>query len=477
MKIIMFCLAILVLMGLLVQSGWASEVYPISPTMLEEVKKSIDDPRPYLKDTNYLKKWIPKSVWDKVTYDIEDMKKVWAEVVGFRAPDVVGKKANEIKPGKYTYKDKEKYPFKELMPPTFYNKFNPGGANGVNIAGNFTEIEVIPTRQYYWALPIAQNTQKNMGIVKMDNQGYIDKETYKGGYPFPRPSGPNRAIQYVYNHLYNYIQGEDYMNVENNTGVNKNFKIDRRGLATYMNKRVGGRSWMPPYGFLDKRAEKNSEYREFIGIMQAPREIFGNVYKVTRYIDPKKSNLILAYVNTLRRVRKISGTDTQDQVIGIEACYDDDGLLIQGLSPDFYPYEYRVLDEGEYLIPYSIDGDEYADSKNNFIYRNLKFERRPMVIIEMKQKDPNYVYSKRILYIDKETLCAVFEEMYDQKGRHYRSSWYVYSFYQNMGILSMNLWQTADHIDFHSTLGFAPSIPALWLQRNDVSIESMLKAK
>ncbi len=61
----------------------------------------------------------------------------------------------------------------------------------------------------------------------------------------------------------------------------------------------------------------------------------------------------------------------------------------QKISPDRYPYEYRVVEEREYLLPFaSLDGSEWIDSRGKYQYRNLKFERRPVWVIELKQKDP-----------------------------------------------------------------------------------------
>lgn len=118
----------------------------------------------------------------------------------------------EIKPGKYSYKDKEKFPgLKELMIPHHYKRFNPGGPP---FAGNFPEITVVPTKQYYWALPIAEATKNNMGKTKLDDQGYIIDNTYVSGYPFPRPSGKFKVQQIMYNWVKRYSNGESLYLIE-----------------------------------------------------------------------------------------------------------------------------------------------------------------------------------------------------------------------------------------------------------------------
>ena len=101
--------------------------YVPSRAEVEKHKAPFDDPRPYL-TTFGPKQVLPPSLYEKLTYDIDAMKEMWAELVGFRAPDVVGKIAPEIKPGKYTSKDLNKYPgLKKLMWPDLYDRIKPGG--------------------------------------------------------------------------------------------------------------------------------------------------------------------------------------------------------------------------------------------------------------------------------------------------------------------------------------------------------------
>jgi hypothetical protein len=41
----------------------------------------------------------------------------------------------------------------------------------------------------------------------------------------------------------------------------------------------------------------------------------------------------------------------------------------------------------------TIDGSEYIDSKANFEYKNLKFERRPMWIVELQLSISKLAYA------------------------------------------------------------------------------------
>jgi len=138
-------LGLFLTLAVVIPATWAAEEYKITFEQWTKAKAFYDDPRSTMKELP-LNKIVPPEDYAKLTFDIEAMRKAWTEVVGFKAPDKVGKIVPEIKPGKYTYQDKEKYPgLKELMAPEIYKRFNPGGPPH---AGNFSELEIIPTKQY-----------------------------------------------------------------------------------------------------------------------------------------------------------------------------------------------------------------------------------------------------------------------------------------------------------------------------------------
>jgi len=99
-----------------------------------------------------------------------------------------------------------------------------------------------------------------------------------------------------------------------------------------------------------------------------------------------------------------------------------------------------------------------------------------MYVVQLTQTDPNYVYGKRIFYIDMETFNYVHIENYDQKGRLYRTFDMGYSFHPEMGYFSWSAspMLNTDRIDHHSTVAVAYVFPALWT-REDISMGSVVK--
>jgi hypothetical protein len=460
------------------QPGHAIEPYIVPISEILKDKDVLDDPSPFYSKNQFYKKYMSQEAWDLSVFDPEKSKSAWEKAVGLRAPDLVGTIAPEIKPGKYTLDDKKKFPFDKLMTPYHYSRFNEPGTGGPNHVGYFTEFEVIPTQQLWHALPLAEATLKNMGKTKLDKDGYILQETFEDGYPFPRPSGDHMAQQILYNWVKRRKDCESTMNYDLVVGVNGSWQIDHRGTAHYTWIRTEGRVMMPPYGWFDERARKQEE-EAVVSFMQfSPRDMYGNVFSATTYTDPRKEGIMLVYVNMLRRVRKLSSGDRMDQSVGQDISYDDSDGFAQQLNPDLYPYVFKVIDEREFLVPaYTFDVSDYVDSKEKFKWKGLKFERRPVWVIEMNQKDPNYIYSKRVAYFDKETLLPLLWEMYDQKGRLYRTFESVWALVAPMGYYNFIHTNNCDWIDVHSTWSFSVGYPAHWLKRDDLSLKSMMKQK
>ncbi|MBI5445720.1 MAG: DUF1329 domain-containing protein [Deltaproteobacteria bacterium] len=472
----------LVLLGTGAKPGtsWSAEdiphpsTYILSLAQLEKHKKPFDDPRPYL-TTIGPKQVLPPKLYAKLSYDVNAMKEEWSELVGFKAPDLVGKIAPEIKPGKYSYKDLAKYPgLKELMWPEMYNRIKPGAPPH---AGNIPEFEIIPTRQYYYALPIAEATKKNLGKSKLDAKGYLIPESWQGGYPFPKPSGPFKAQQVMYNVEKRSLAWElSFYLLGRIMGFTKDLKMDFDGSYDVAHLRLAGRTLMPPYGWFDERAKQRKEFKSYAFGFLAPRDVYGTVQGSTYFLDPTEADQLMIYIPSLRRIRKMSATDTQDPVMGQDQIYDDTEGWNQKLSPTRFPYKFEIVAEREYLCPASsIDGSEYISSKG-FELHNVKMERRPMYVVKLTQLDPNYVYSYRLFYVDMETFNYIHVENYDRKGRLYRTFELAGGFHPEMGIFSWSggIGVLKDHIDLHSGLSQSYQLPAFYT-REDVSLQAITK--
>ena len=106
---------------------------------------------------------------------------------------------------------------------------------------------------------------------------------------------------------------------------------------------------------------------------------------------------------------------------------------------------------------------------------NYEWERRPMYVVKLTQLDPNYIYSNRIIYIDKETFLLHYIKNYDRKERLYRSAVSIMNFKPKMGLFfeyDVVFW---DHLDLHSTWGRALMLPVAWLGRDHIDLGAMVR--
>ncbi len=474
-KYLYLVLPVCLVIALLGQAYAADFVKPTIQTV-EKHKKFYDDPRPYLKEFGP-KQVLPKDLYASLVYDLEEMKAGWSDAVGFRAPDEVGKIAPEIKPGKYTYKDLEKYPgFKKLMWPDLYKRIKPGAPP---MAGNIPEFEIIPTRQYYWSKPIAEMTKANASKVKLDGKGYLVLDSWTGGYPFPRPSGQFKAQQIMYNIEKRCTGfGKDMYMIARVGGFTKDMKPDFESVVETNTLQLAGRSTFEPRGYLDDRARERGESWTYALAFHAPRDVAGTVVTALFYLDPDKADNLLIYLPHLRRVRKMTSSDTQDPVMGQDMIYDDAEGFFQKASAKKYPYKYEIVEEREFLVPApTVDGAEYWSSKNAEM-RNVRMERRPIYVVKLTQLDKSYVYSSRLFYIDKETFLFYHVENFDRKGRLYRTFDMNYSFFPEMGAFGWcgGLLLMRDHVDMHSSIQQPYQLPVVH-KRGDVSIDGFIKVK
>jgi len=467
---IVFLAVFLLPMFMLTSAVWSQE-YKITMDQYVKAKAYYDDPRPLYAGELAWEKILPPEVLSKLSYDVETMKKEWADLIGFKAPDVVGKIAPDIKPGKYTYQDKDKFPgLKELMIPSMYALFKPAGPP---LAGCFPEITVVPTTQLYWALPIIKETKKNMGHTKLDDQGYLDEATWVGGFPFPRPEGKFLAQQYIYNWEKHTDMCEDGWTLHDTRGWNKNLREDTVGNIEQLDLRLAGRVLMPPYGWFDERAKNVGEFTSVFLLYHSPRDMYGNGMTRIAYRDRDTFDSFHLYINSIRRVRKMSATDTQDAMGGTDLIFEDKSGFGQKLSPKRYPYKMEVIADREYLLPVSLDSSEYMSRKTEL--HNMKFQRRPVVVLQLTQLDPNYVYSKRIIYVDKETFNILAAENYDRKGRLYRTVVAWYYLQPKSGLYLIYLFLEHDHIDSHTSMLRPYMIPAAWMNRGHQDLGALIK--
>jgi len=393
----------------------------------------------------------------------------WAEMMGFKAPDVVGKVAPEIKPGmiidRTNYKD---YPgLKELLTSTLYARLDPGSY------ASLAPLKIAKTSQYHYSKGCLEDSLKNLKTCKIGADG-ITMEGYHGGVPFPHPK----------------------------TGLELAWVMDNKYIADnlYMNPmwiRLYGRDNRPQrdmkwylggvrYSYrcdLGEDVTPNPEGVNFgsSGWFFYPRDISGTCYLRRRFLDVEKPDEFLLYLPSMRRVRRMGGRDAQDPMFGSDLTWDDFQLFYQKISSVSFPMEWKLIGEKELLYPTEVHvnrlkgeerpPDSYVDESRDQTYLYwASWQRRPVYIVEGHELDKDYMYSKRVYYVDREILLINQDEFYDRSGRLWRTTVRDCTIDNVTGYFCENLLDVVDHPNYHRTfcdckgIGNAPWIGPEYLE-------------
>jgi hypothetical protein len=142
--------------------------------------------------------------------------------------------------------------------------------------------------------------------------------------------------------------------------------------------------------------------------------------------DQAKNDDTWVYVPTLRRVRRISSAQRTDAVAGTDFTFDDLGSFA-GIVPQ---YDWTCMGEKRMIAPMNTKVKAYPyDKDHNFgpyglSYADDRWELRDTWIIKMKPKNADHPYSYKIIYLDKQTLDALYSFAYDQKEELWKIIWH-----------------------------------------------------
>ena len=100
-----------------------------------------------------------------------------------------------------------------------------------------------------------------------------------------------------------------------------------------------------PFGWFDNRAQEREEFKTFVMGFSSPRDVAGAAQSALYYLDINTMDQLMMYLPSLRRIRKMSATDSQDPIMGQDQIYDDNEGWMQKLSPTRYPYTFEVIEE------------------------------------------------------------------------------------------------------------------------------------
>lgn len=340
--------------------------------------------------------------------------KEWEAFLGYNAVDIVSKdkKAPSIKPGLViTPENIEKYEkeLRELFPHGFDWEVDRITGTGVFADYNYTPLEmvIVPTTHAWNDRGFLDATKKYSQNCSLDDQGIL--HGWVAGIPFPFPE---TAHEIVHNYDRLTVMADNLNSMPMSIGLyGKTGRRERVEKIQLHWQNYSGRIKIPPFpvipGFEDV-------YEKGSILTMYPYDLKGYAAVRTRFADPFAEDSFVAYIPSIRRIRRLAGSNTQDPLVSSDLTWEDWKGYWSKLS--MHPAEYELIGEEVVLCPsFNPKPIRYIE-KDGAIRQRYWWERRPVWVIRINYLEQDYIYGSRVWYVDKQTFALQQQMIYDQRG-------------------------------------------------------------
>jgi hypothetical protein len=291
--------------------------------------------------------------------------------------------------------------------------------NGMDI--NVVEYQKIEVPEIY-----AKATEKYAAQVKLAESGAL--ENWVAGRPFPNvdSNDPEAAIKLMYNFENTHYFTDD-LNVHLPDADTGGFYVDGKGNRKYTVERHFIVDWSRRLRFegrlhhepMPAIPDEDIFGKQGFYPLIEPFDLKGVGSISFRYKDPTRQDDTWLYVPTIRRVRRMSSAQRSDALFGQDIDMDSFG----GYAGQIPWFDWKLI--GEKPMFGSLHGKnlppKVCERDGGMTYCE-DWELRPEVyVIEGKPKMPNYAYSKRVIFLDKETFLILYSDLYDQNAELWKT--------------------------------------------------------
>jgi len=332
-----------------------------------------------------------------------------------------------------------------------------------------------------WGSKFKAASETNAGKFSVNAEDFlIDNSTHTYpaflyGYPFPQidPKDPDAGAKVMYNFSYTLMQPDDLdrsANLHWLTPSTLERYVEFQGQVIFYGSRFSGPIDNP-----------DGTLRKLIISGVSPHDVVGVVTLEWTYLDPKQWNSLWTYVPGLRRARQRPPANGSDGLFGSDLAHDDPYLF----SGKVQYFTWKFVGVQEALVPFTLPNPKpLQHTSQGYSFGNLpnfldlgwetkgwkgaawwpanySLVKRPVWVIEAKAKDPQYAYSRQVLWIDKDLYLGYYKEAYDKGGRLWRTQ-----------VGSVSVGRSADGDFSLAQPDFTVSVDE---QRNHASVELPLK--
>ncbi|MBT8338730.1 MAG: DUF1329 domain-containing protein [Desulfatitalea sp.] len=263
-------------------------------------------------------------------------------------------------------------------------------------------------------------TEKYKGTCSVNADGAL--QGWVAGRPFPEaidPNDPQAGIKIAYN-LERRYEGDDQTLAKyrlTNVSANGQQRVVEGHSKAWAWLFLKGRTDLAPTPEILPNPDNIWKINTLT--MDAPYDLKGTMRLLVRYEDPTKDDDIWMYIPTMRRVRRMSGAQRQNNFAGTVATYDD----IRGFQGRPLEYTWQLVDEQKILCA-ALDAKTPFPRNENGMWTNDR-TIRDCWVVDATPVSSTHVYKKRRFWVDKEIYVPWHEIVYDAQDR----AWKVFENY------------------------------------------------
>jgi hypothetical protein len=285
------------------------------------------------------------------------------------------------------------------------------------------QIPVAAYKKYDWPPAYKEATEKYSAQVKLSADGR-DLQNYVAGSPFPTidENDPQAGTKWMWNHEQKTVYTDNIGCGWNVELVNSKGERERFFGSNFWRRMMWrGRLYMDPKPVVAH--DPAIGYTEQWGPLHDPNDLKGAGVLNFRYVSPDVPDDSYLYLPELRKVRRLSMANRSDAFWGTDL--DIDSIWTWNSKLSFWTFKFL----GTHKMLDAFHGGGYAQREawcsqpdgvsglKAFVWC-LPHELREQAVVEGTPTGfSQYAFSKRILYIDKESYMSQYNEGYDQGGQ------------------------------------------------------------
>lgn len=293
---------------------------------------------------------------------------------------------------------------------------------------NGMDLKIVPYEQIPIPKVYDKATEQFSAQVQLDERNML--KNYVAGKPFPvvKNDDPKAAVKIMYDFLHTHYFTDD-LNlhlVDADTGSlyidangNRHYQVERHFVSDWLRiLAYDGRIRHEPMPSLPDN--KDGAFRKSgLYPLIEPFDLKGVGGVSIRYQDETKQDDTWLYLPSLRRVRRLSSAQRSDALFGQDIDVDSYG----GYAGQIPWFDWKLLGEKPMLA--SLHGNRLPPQpceKDGGMTFCENWEMRPGVwVLEGKPKVANYAYSKRVIFVDKESNFVIYSDLYDQNNELWKT--------------------------------------------------------